>query len=149
MPLPGDIESRRVLGEKLKSSPDFTSMLDLIDTLLGEGGCPWDQTRTLEECPKYLKSELEEVIEAIESGDLENLEEELGDLIFMAAFTAKVGEKEGKIRIENIFRKILNKMVYRHPHVFGGDMTAETSEEVYENWQILKKREKGDLREKQ
>jgi tetrapyrrole methylase family protein/MazG family protein len=144
MPQTGDIESRCALGEKLKSNPDFSSMLDLIDTLLGERGCPWDQSRKLEDCPKYLKGELEEVIQAIEASDYENLEEELGDLFFMTAFTAKVGGKEGNIRIEKIFERIINKMVYRHPHVFGGDLTAETSQEVFDNWQILKEREKAD-----
>lgn len=143
MSLPEDIESRRALGEKLKSNPDFQNMLELIDTLLDEGGCPWDRARTLTDCTKYLKDELAEVIEAIESSDYENLEEELGDLLFMVAFTAKVGEKEGRIEIRRVFEKILNKMVYRHPHVFGGDLTAETSDEVFDNWQILKEKEKA------
>lgn len=144
MPQTEDIESRRALGEKLKSNPDFSSMLDLIDILLGERGCPWDQSRKLEDCPKYLKGELEEVVQAIEASDYDNLEEELGDLFFMTAFTAKVGGKEGDIRIEKIFERIINKMVYRHPHVFGGDLAAETSQEVFDNWQILKEREKAD-----
>lgn len=143
MSLPGDIESRRELGAKLKSNPNFESVLNLIDTLLGDKGCPWDRARSLADCPEYLNGELKEVIEAIESGDNDNLEEELGDLLFMVAFTAKIADKEGRINVERMFERILNKMVYRHPHVFGGEMTAETSDEVYDNWQKLKAQEKS------
>ncbi len=117
----------------------------MIDTLLGEGGCPWDQARKLEDCPKYLQGELAEVIEAISSGDDENLEEELGDLLFMVAFAAKVGAKEGRMTLRGMFERLLEKMVYRHPHVFGGEMTASTPGEVLDNWEELKRREKADL----
>ena len=143
MSLPGDIESRRELGDKLKSNPNFESVLNLIDTLLGDKGCPWDRARSLSDCPEYLNGELREVVEAIESGDNDNLEEELGDLLFMIAFTAKIAVKESRVNIRRMFERILNKMVYRHPHVFGGEMTAETSDEVYDNWQKLKAQEKS------
>ena len=142
MPVPHDREMRRALGEELKLDPGFENVARLIDTLLGEGGCPWDRARKLEDCPKYLQGELDEVLEAIESGNDENLEEELGDLLFMVAFTAKVAEKESRVTVRGMFERILNKMVYRHPHVFGGEMEASTPGEVFDNWQKLKEQEK-------
>lgn len=146
MPVPEDPEKRRALGDELRSEPRFEGVARLIDTLLGEGGCPWDRARTLEDCPEYLRGELDEVVQAIESGDNENLEEELGDLLFMVTFTAKVGEKESRMTLEGMFKRILDKMVYRHPHVFGGEMDASTPGEVYDNWQKLKEKEKAGRR---
>jgi uncharacterized protein YabN with tetrapyrrole methylase and pyrophosphatase domain len=148
MSLPADANGRRAYGEELKANPGFTSLVRLIEALLGEGGCPWDRSRKLEECPKYLRGELDEVVAAIEAGDNANLEEELGDLIFMLAFTIKLAEKEGRLGQSGVFKRILEKMVYRHPHVFGGEMEAGTPDEVLANWSKLKKREKatnGDL----
>jgi len=142
MSLPHDRESRRKLGEELKAAPEFATVEKLIEALLSEGGCPWDRARKLEDCPKYLRGELEEVLAAIESGDNENVEEELGDLLFMVAFAAKIAEKEGRMTVRGMFERILSKMVYRHPHVFGGDMEADTPGEVLANWQELKRQEK-------
>jgi len=145
MNFPDEREQRRKFGETLKSEPSFDSMLNLIDALLSENGCPWDRSRKVEDCPKYLESELAEVIDAINRCDDGNLEEELGDLIFMAAFTAKLAEKEGRLHskgIKGIFERILNKMVFRHPHVFGGEMEASSSEQVIDNWRELKILEK-------
>jgi uncharacterized protein YabN with tetrapyrrole methylase and pyrophosphatase domain len=139
-----DKDERRAYGEKLKSRPEFESVLALIDALLGEGGCPWDRSRKLTDCPHYLRSELEEVVKAIEAGDDAGIEEELGDLLFMVALTARVAENEGRMTIEGLFRRILEKMVHRHPHVFGGDMDADTPDQVLANWQELKRREKAE-----
>ena len=143
MNLPHDESGRREYAEALKSNPGFESLVSLIEALLGDGGCPWDQTRKLEDCPKYLNSELDEVIAAIESGDNSNLEEELGDLLFMLAFTIKVAEKEEKVEMSRLFSRIIDKMVFRHPHVFGGDLAAGTPDEVVSNWAKLKSREKA------
>jgi uncharacterized protein YabN with tetrapyrrole methylase and pyrophosphatase domain len=143
MPLPEDPETRRMLGEQLKSALTFESLVSLIDTLLGEGGCPWDQSRKAAGCPEYMQGELNEVIEALKNGDNANLEEELGDLLFMVAFTAKLAEKEDRMTMKGMFERILNKMVYRHPHVFGGVLSASSPEEVVDNWKELKNREKS------
>jgi len=143
MPLPDNADGRRKFAEDLKADPGFENLMLLIDSLLGEGGCPWDRERKSPDCPKYIESELAEVVEALESGDDTDLEEELGDLLFMVAFTVKVAEKEGRMSVSDMFRRILTKMVYRHPHVFGGDMDASSPEEVVSNWQELKKKEKS------
>lgn len=145
MNLPADEVGRREFGEDLKSRPVFESLVRLVETLLGEGGCPWDQSRLLVDCPKYLKGELDEVTSAIEQADDSNLEEELGDLLFMVVFTMKLAERDGKLEVARVFSRILSKMVYRHPHVFGGDMEARTPEDVLRNWKDLKAKEKGSL----
>jgi tetrapyrrole methylase family protein/MazG family protein len=143
MPLPESHEARREYGETLRSDPSFESITRLIDALLGEGGCPWDRARKLADCPRYLEGELQEVVEAIEFSDDSNLEEELGDLLFMVAFTAKLAEKEGRFNLDGLFQRILDKMVFRHPHVFGGELEARNAEEVLDNWQKLKSEEKS------
>jgi uncharacterized protein YabN with tetrapyrrole methylase and pyrophosphatase domain len=143
MSLPDEKDARREYGEELRSRREFASVMTLIEALLGENGCPWDRDRKLQDCPKYLEGELDEVIEAIASGDDANLEEELGDLLFMVAFTMKVAEKEGRLSPESVYGRILNKMVHRHPHVFGGEMVAETPGEVLDNWDKLKEQEKA------
>jgi tetrapyrrole methylase family protein/MazG family protein len=135
-------DSRRALGEELKSNPGYDNLVRLIETLLGDNGCPWDRERKVEDCPEYIQGELREVIEAIESGDDSSLEEELGDLLFMVTFTCILAEKEGRLTRSGMFGRILNKMVYRHPHVFGGDMDADDPEQVLSNWQELKRNEK-------
>jgi uncharacterized protein YabN with tetrapyrrole methylase and pyrophosphatase domain len=132
----------RELGENLKKNPRFDSIVTLIDTLLGEQGCPWDRSRTVADFPKYLKGEVDEVVDAVERGDNVNLEEELGDLLFVVVMAIRVAEKEGRLDIDGVFRRIIDKMVFRHPHVFGGDMEATTADQVLDNWQILKAQEK-------
>jgi len=142
MSLPEDRESRREIGEELKSNPGFESVDRLIGFLLGDGGCPWDRSRRLADCPEYIKSELDEVIEAIGTDEGTDIEEELGDLLFMVVFTARVAKNEGKITIDGLYRRILEKMVFRHPHIFGGEMDADSAEQVVDNWQKLKMQEK-------
>ena len=79
---------------------------------MAEGGCPWDRSRKLEDCPKYIQGELDEVIEAIGSGNNADIEEELGDLLFMVAFTAKLAERDGRLEMKGVFKRILEKMVH-------------------------------------
>ncbi len=136
-------ELSRKLAERFKSEPGYENLVALIDTLLGENGCPWDRERVLSDCPKYLRDELDEVVAAIESGDNENLEEELGDLVFMVIFTIRIAEKSGQVNLDGVFRRIIDKMVYRHPHVFGGEMAADNPDQVVSNWKELKEREKN------
>ena len=137
-----DESKKRALAEELKSQPDFTSLVKLIETLLGEDGCPWDRARRVEDCPEYLRGELEELNSAIRAMDNAGMIEELGDLLFMTVFTMKVAEKEGRLESRQVFERIVEKMVYRHPHVFGGELKASTAEEVLDNWKKLKAQEK-------
>lgn len=142
MNMPPEINDRIILGEQLKSNPEFESIIKLIGILLGEDGCPWDKKRKLEDCPKYLSGELNELIDAIKNNDSDNIKEELGDLLFMVAFTAKLAEREGLLSMTEVFQRILNKMVFRHPHVFGDKIRADSADDVVENWKMLKQKEK-------
>jgi XTP/dITP diphosphohydrolase len=121
-------------------------MLDLIavmDRLRSPGGCPWDAEQTHESLVPYLIEETHELVEAIESGDREHLMEELGDLLLQVAFHARVAQEdpESPFGIDEIAGGIVEKLVSRHPHVFG-DVEAGTPAEVAASWEQLKAAEK-------
>lgn len=122
---------------------DFRTFRRIIAALRGPGGCPWDQEQTHESLKKYLLEETKEVIEAIDNMDEDNLIEELGDVLLQIVLHAQIGEDEGMFTIDDVIRAVSEKMVRRHPHVFG-DVVATTSEEVLANWEEIKKQEKID-----
>ena len=108
-------------------------------------GCPWDREQTRAGLTKYLIEETYEVVEAIEEEDPEKIREELGDLLFQIVFHCQIGKERGEFGIEDVIDKISEKMISRHPHVFG-DAKFETSEEVVKQWEDRKK-EEGKNRE--
>lgn len=112
--------------------------------LRGPGGCPWDADQTHESLVQYLVEEAYELIEAIETGDRDAMLEELGDVLYQVLFHADIAAHtpgEG-FDIQDVAESMTRKMVGRHPHVFGGDRTAETADDVVGFWDELKKREK-------
>ncbi|RHW31811.1 nucleoside triphosphate pyrophosphohydrolase [Neobacillus notoginsengisoli] len=121
---------------------EFSKLRDIIAVLRGPEGCPWDQEQTHESLKKYLIEETYEVIEAIDSGDIDHLIEELGDVLLQIMLHAQIGEEEGYFTINDVVESIASKMIRRHPHVFG-NKKAETPDEVVANWQEIKAREKG------
>ena len=121
----------------------YPSLVALMQRLLAPGGCPWDREQTMESLRKYVLEEACEVIDAIDSGDREHLCEELGDLSLQVVFLAELGRAEGKFGPDDVTRGIVEKLVRRHPHVFG-DETASSSEEVLKNWERIKLEEKRD-----
>jgi tetrapyrrole methylase family protein/MazG family protein len=122
---------------------DFAKLREIIATLRGPNGCPWDIKQTHQSLKKYLIEEAYEVIEAIDERDYDHLIEELGDVLLQVLLHAQIGEDDGYFKIEDVIEGLAEKMVRRHPHVFGGDRTAETAEEVVKNWQEIKAEEKG------
>lgn len=122
---------------------NFSKLREIIAVLRGPNGCPWDKEQTHESLKKYLIEETFEVIEAIDSGDIDHLIEELGDVLLQVLLHAQIGEDEGYFAIEDVIEVLSEKMIRRHPHVFG-DKKAEDSKEVLRNWQEIKKQEKGD-----
>ncbi len=122
---------------------NFFKLREIIAELRGPNGCPWDKEQTHESLKKYLIEETYEVIEAINSGDIDHLIEELGDVLLQVMLHAQIGEDEGYFTIDDVMEVLSAKMVRRHPHVFG-DIKAENSEEVLKNWQEIKQQEKGD-----
>lgn len=121
---------------------DLKDLINLVETLRGENGCPWDMEQTHESIKNEFLEEAYELIEAIENNDLEGMKEELGDVLFHVVFHCSIAENEGKFNINDIIESVINKMVYRHPHVFGKD-SITTSKEVLEKWDDLKKIEKS------
>src|SRR5690606_7963597 len=121
---------------------DFRTFRRVIAALRGPDGCPWDQKQTHESLKKYLLEETYEVLDAIDSGDDDHLAEELGDVLLQILLHAQIGEDEGMFTIDDVIRGISEKMIRRHPHVFG-DSTADTAEEVVSNWEQIKRLEKG------
>lgn len=116
---------------------DVTPLAEIMVKLLAEDGCPWDREQTLLTLRKYVIEEASEVVDAIENGTPEDHCDELGDLLLQIVFQAALREKEGKFTMQDVVSAICDKMVRRHPHVFG-DATAETSEEVLTNWEAIK-----------
>lgn len=120
----------------------FDTLINTVETLLGPKGCPWDQQQTFKSLQPYVLEEAHEVIEAVDADDDFHITEELGDLLYTVLFYAKLGEKMNRFTLEEIIKKITEKMVRRHPHVFG-DVKADTPEEVMKNWDTIKAQEKG------
>jgi tetrapyrrole methylase family protein / MazG family protein len=107
-----------------------------------EGGCPWDLEQTHESLRKYMLEEAYEVVEAIDGGDPDEICEELGDVLLQVAFHAQVARENGTFDMHDIVQAITEKLVRRHPHVFG-DVQVETADDVTRNWQAIKQQEKG------
>jgi tetrapyrrole methylase family protein/MazG family protein/ATP diphosphatase len=110
--------------------------------LLAPDGCPWDREQSFETLRKYALEEACEVIDAIDSGDRKALREELGDLLLQVVFQAELARLEGSFAIDDVVAGIVDKLVSRHPHVFG-HLDAKTADEVLRNWEKLKAKEKG------
>ena len=108
--------------------------------LRGPDGCPWDRSRTKAEIGRYLIGEAYEVIDAIEAGSRDSLQEELGDLLFHILFLARMAEEDGTFDITDVINTITEKMVHRHPHVFGS-ATVRNVRDVKDNWDEIKKQE--------
>jgi len=121
---------------------NLQKLLNIMDTLLGENGCPWDKEQTHESLRQYLLEECYETIEAIDNRDIPSLKEELGDVLLQVVFHAKIAEKAGLFNIEDIIDGISDKLVSRHTHIFGDDK-ADTPEEVLNVWEANKQNEKN------
>lgn len=126
---------------KQESKHDFDSLRSVMAILRGKGGCPWDREQTHESIRGCLIEETYEVVEAIDTKDTVLLREELGDLLFQAVFHARIEEERGAFDIEDVIHDITEKMMHRHPHVFG-TTEVKDSEAVLKNWEEIKKEEK-------
>ena len=118
----------------------FERLLDIMKRLRAPNGCPWDREQTRESLKPYLIEEAYEVLEAIESGAAGPLREELGDLLFQVIFHARLGEELGEFTMDDVLRHLIDKMIGRHPHVFG-DASVATPKEALTQWEAIKQRE--------
>jgi MazG family protein len=121
----------------------FERLLEIMDRLRGPGGCPWDREQTRDSLKPFLLEEAYEVLEAIESQRPAALEEELGDLLFQVIFHARIAAERQEFEIAGVLRRLVDKMISRHPHVFGG-ASAETPEQALAQWEAIKQREARD-----
>lgn len=123
-------------------STAIEDLLEVMRRLRSPDGCPWDREQTLESLRGNLIEETYEVVDAMDSGNREALCEELGDLLLQIVFQAQIASEEGAFCFSDVARGIADKLIRRHPHVFG-DVQADTPDEVIRNWEEIKKNEKG------
>ncbi|HKO01070.1 MAG TPA: nucleoside triphosphate pyrophosphohydrolase, partial [Thermoanaerobaculia bacterium] len=119
----------------------FDELVSLMTTLRGPNGCPWDRKQTLESLKPFIVEESYEVVDAIDRGDRAALAEELGDFLLQAVFVAEITRAEGSFDIDDVITAIHDKLVRRHPHVFG-EVEAKDAEQVLVNWEKLKNEER-------
>jgi MazG family protein len=122
-------------------SKNFDQLVSIMNRLRDPGGCPWDREQTLETLAPYFLEEAYEVVDAIAAGDPDKLCEELGDLLLQIVFVARVAGEKGWFDIDAVAQSISEKMVRRHPHVFG-DREVSDADEVLRNWEDIKKDER-------
>src|SRR2546430_5794905 len=119
----------------------FERAASIMARLRGPGGCPWDREQTFDSIKPYTLEETYEVLEAIDNRDWDELSSELGDLLLQVLFYAQMAYEENSFSIDQVLDRLSQKLVDRHPHVFG-DVKAETSSDVLRNWEALKAEEK-------
>jgi tetrapyrrole methylase family protein/MazG family protein len=126
----------------LEKRADIQKLVDLVERLRGPGGCPWDREQTRETLKPMLIEEAYEVLDALDSSDPMELKEELGDLLFQVLFHARIADEKGEFHLADVIDRLHEKMVRRHPHVFG-NADLKTAEDVLRNWEEIKANEKG------
>jgi len=119
---------------------EMEKVLEIMEILRGENGCNWDKKQTHESLLPYVIEETYEVVDALEKKDFDSIKEELGDLLFQIVFHAQLAKEAGKFEFRDILESLSQKLISRHPHVFGNPENL-TSEEVLENWDKLKAKE--------
>ncbi len=125
----------------MKEEKSFDDIVSLARRLRAPGGCPWDREQTLESLRAYVLEEAYEVIQAIELGDTDGLIEELGDFLFQTVFISQIASEEGKFDIGDVTQRLHDKLVRRHPHVFG-EKKAKDAADALRTWNAEKLKEK-------
>ena len=139
-PSPG----RPVMSDTLllvSTGDKFEKAVEIMARLRAPGGCPWDREQSFDTIKRYTLEETYEVLEAIDNRDWPELTEELGDLLLQVLFYSEMAEEEGRFSINDVLDALSNKLIARHPHVFG-DVKAEDAQTVLKNWEALKAEEK-------
>lgn len=129
-------------AESTGPHPRLDELIATLELLRAPGGCAWDREQSHASLVQYLVEESAELVEAIESGDDDEIIEELGDVLYQVLFHADIAAEQGRFTLEDVAAQMTQKMVGRHPHVFG-DVVAETSDAVVANWEAIKAVEKA------
>jgi nucleoside triphosphate diphosphatase len=152
-----DERARREAGSShdgsTRAGDEFQRLVDIMRRLRGPDGCPWDREQTIHSLRGFVLEETYEVLDAIDRSDHEALRGEIGDLLFEGVFLAQIEADEGRFCIADSVRAITDKLIRRHPHVFGDPQTqehpkVETAEKVVEQWEQIKAREQTSAGEK-
>lgn len=125
-----------------QSKKDFYEFCAIIEKLRAPGGCPWDREQTHQTLAKHLLEEAYEAFDAIEEGDPGKIADELGDVLLQVVMHAQIGKEEGTFSIDDVTDTVSRKMIERHPHIFS-DVKVESSSEVLDNWEEIKKKQRG------
>ena len=133
------------MKRELKARYDMDELREIIHELRGEGGCPWDRTLNYVTLKPFILDETQEVQEAVDRGDMENLCEELGDVLLQILLYSDMADADGYFSFDDVITACAQKMVRRHPHVFG-DEKADTPEEALNIWHRVKAEEKAARR---
>lgn len=126
----------------MEKQTDIQKLVDLVARLRGDNGCPWDKEQTRETLKPMLIEEAYEVLDALDSSEPQELKEELGDLLFQVVFHAQISRERGDFDLGDVIDRLHEKMIRRHPHVFG-NADLRTAEDVLKNWEDIKASEKG------
>ena len=124
----------------------FQFLVETVRTLRDPGGCPWDAEQTHQSLRPNLLEEAYEMLEAIEDADANALEEELGDVMIQIVFHADIARRNGEFDADSVCRKVAEKLIRRHPHVFGDAEKLDSGEEVIDRWERIKRQEAGGVR---
>ena len=134
-----------ILNLNIRMSEKFDELIAVMERLRAPGGCPWDAEQTYASLSQYLLEEAYETFDAIHeadaTGDVTNLKEELGDLLLQVVFHSTIGKERGEFDIEDVAGGVSQKLILRHPHVFG-DEKLERAKDVLDNWDTLKANER-------
>ena len=125
------------------NSHDIGELIEVVEILRSENGCEWDRAQTHQTLKRCLRDESQEVIDAIDNKDDENLCEELGDLLLQVLMNAQVAKERGAFNFENVVQVLTDKLIRRHPHVFGDEDRPSTPEESLKLWKKVKEIEKA------
>jgi MazG family protein len=125
----------------MSTGAKFERAVSIMARLRAPGGCPWDREQTFDTIKRYTLEETYEVLEAIDNRDWKELTGELGDLLLQVLFYAEMAQEQGTFTIDDVLDTLSNKLIHRHPHVFG-DTKADNSAQVLKNWEVLKAEEK-------
>lgn len=128
---------------QFKQKYSINDLLEIMDILRGEGGCPWDREQTHTSIRKNFIEEVYEVCEAIDKNDISLLKEELGDVLLQVVFHSRMEKELGNFDFDDVTDGICKKLIVRHPHIFAGEENARTADEVLVNWENIKNSQKG------
>lgn len=126
-----------------KSQHDISELIEIVKILRSPDGCEWDKAQTFESMKKCLADETEEVLLAIDKKDYENLQEELGDVLLQVVMNSEIAKEQGLFSFSDVVQTLCEKLIRRHPHVFGDVKKPTTPEESLKLWRTVKEKEKA------